>query len=120
MIKAMDAVSKGSSTKGAAEKYGVPRTTLQDHVSEYVQHGKKPGPLPYLNKEEEDLVKFVEVVADVGFGKTRKQIKAMVEQTACDIQILKKEKISDGWLDVSWNANPTLPCVKVIVQLLLG
>ena len=80
MIKAMDAVSKGSSIKGAAEKYGVPRTTLQDCVSGYVQHGKKPDPHPYLNKEEEeDLVKFVEVVADVGFGKTRKQIKAMVE-----------------------------------------
>ena len=94
----MDAVSKGSSIKGAAENYGVPRTTLQDRVSGYVQHGKKPGPLPYLNKEEEeDLVKFVEVVADVGFGKTRKQIKAMVEQTARDKQILKKEKISDGW-----------------------
>ena len=100
MIKAMDAVSKGSNIKGAAEKYGVPRTTLHDCVSGYVQHGRKPGPHPYLNKEEEEeeenLVNFVEVVADVGFGKTIKQIKAMVEQTACDKQVLKKQKISDG------------------------
>ena len=42
-------------------------------------------------------MKFVEVVADVGFGKTRKQIKAMVEKTARDKELLRKEKISDGW-----------------------
>ena len=30
----------------------------------------KPGPQPYLNRvEEEDLAKFVEVVANIGFGK---------------------------------------------------
>ena len=85
MIKAMDTVSKGSSIKGAAEKYGVPRTTLQDRVSGYVA-----GPHSYLNKEKEDLVRFVEC-------RIRKQIKAMVEQTAHDKQVLKKEKISDDW-----------------------
>ena len=82
MISAMEAVKRGSSIKRAAEEHGVPRMTLQDRVLGHVKHGKKPGQQPYLNKEEEeDLVKFVEVVADVGFGKTRKQIKAMVERT---------------------------------------
>ena len=62
-----------------------------------VEHGKKPGQEPYLNVEEEkDLAKFVEVVADIGFGKTRKQIKAMVG--------------SDGF----WNVNPSLLCERVI------
>ena len=72
--------------------------TLQDQVLGHVEHGKKPGQQPYLNKEEEkDLVKIVEVVADIGFGKTRKQIKAMVEKAARDEKVLRKEKISDGW-----------------------
>ena len=60
------------------------------------QHGKKPGPEPYLNREEEeDLVNFI--------GKSwlwkdyRKQIKAMVEQTAREKQVLRKQKISNGW-----------------------
>ena len=98
MVSAMEAVKRGSSIKRAAEEHGVPRMMLQDRVLGNVEHGKKPGQQPYLNKEEEeDLVKFVEVVADIGFGKTRKQIKAMVEKTARDKNLLRKEKISDGW-----------------------
>ena len=60
----MDAVKRGSSVKRAAEQHGVPRTTLRDRISGHVQHGKKPGPEPYLNREEEeDLVNFIEEVA---------------------------------------------------------
>ena len=49
MINAMDAVKKGSSVKKAAEEHAVPRSTLNDRITGRVQHGKKPGPLPYLN-----------------------------------------------------------------------
>jgi len=74
MLNPMDAVKKGSSIKRAAEEHGVPRTSLQDHVLGKVEHVKKPGPQPYLNREEEeDLAKFVEVVANIGFGRTRKR-----------------------------------------------
>ena len=70
MINSMEAVKKGSSIKRAAEEYAVPRTTLQDCVLGNVEHGKKQGPEPYLNVEEaKDLATFVEVVADIGFGK---------------------------------------------------
>ena len=70
MINAMEAVKKGSSIKMAAEEYAVPRTTLQDCVFGNAERGKKPGPEPYLNvEEEEDMVKFVEVVVDNGLGK---------------------------------------------------
>ena len=72
--------------------------TLQDRVLGHVEHRKKPGQQPYLNKEEEeDLAKFVKVVADIGFGNIRKQIKAMVEKTAHDKKVLRKEKINDDW-----------------------
>ena len=98
MINAIEAVKKGCSIKRAAEEHGVPRSTLHDRITGRIIHGKKPGPEPYLNKEEEkDLANFVEVVADIGFGKTKKQIKAMVEKTARDKNTLRKEKISDGW-----------------------
>ena len=98
MINAIEAVKQGCSVKRAAEEHGVPRTTLNDRISGRVMQGKKPGPEPYLNKqEEEDLANFVEVLADIGFGKTKKQIKAMVEKTARDKSTLRKEKISDGW-----------------------
>ena len=105
----MEAVKKGSSIKRAAEEYAVPRTTLQDRVLGNVEHGKKPGPEPYLNVEEEkDLASFVEVVADIGFGKTKKQIKAMIEKTACDKRLLRKDRISDGWFRRFLECQPQL------------
>ena len=93
MINAIEVVKQGCSIKRAAEEHRVPRTTLHDRISGKVMQGKKPGPEPYLNKqEEEDLANFVEVVADIGFGKTKIQIKAMVEKTARDKSTLRKEK----------------------------
>ena len=98
MVAAMNAVSKGCSVNRAAAEHGIPRTTLQDRISGKVQHGTRPGPTPYLNKSEEgNLVEFLEVVSSVGYGKTRKQVMNIVESTARDKGILKKQKISDGW-----------------------
>ena len=51
--------------------------------------------------EEEDLVNFIEEVAEVGFGKTRKPIKAMVEQTAHEKQVLRSRRSEMVGLDVS-------------------
>ena len=36
-----------------AVMYGVPKSILHDRISGRVQHGKKPGPSPYLNLTEE-------------------------------------------------------------------
>ena len=55
-----------------------------------------------------DLAKFVEVVADIGFGKTRKQIKAMVEKIACERNFLRKSYISDGWFRWFFSGASTL------------
>ena len=91
----------------------VPKTTLQDHVLGNLEYGKKPGPEPYLNVEEEkDLASFVEVVVDIGFGKTRKQIKAMVEKTARDKRLLRKDKISDGWFRQFLERQPQITLQK--------
>jgi len=99
MVNAINAVKSGRcSVKRAAEDYKVPRTTLQDRIAGRVIHGTKPGPSPYLNKEEEsELAQFVVEVSEIGYGKTRKQIKGMVEKVANEKGILKNKAISDGW-----------------------
>ena len=97
MEPAMCAVKEGYTVARAAIEHGVPRSTLQDRISGRVLHGTKPGPVPYLNQEEKDLVDFLEVVSSVGYGKTRKQVKSPVERTAREKGVLKKTKLTDGW-----------------------
>jgi len=64
-----------------------------------VIHGTKPGPPPCLNKDEEaNLAEFLEVVSDVEYGKTKKQIKHTVESAATDKGVYR---ISDGWFAAS-------------------
>ena len=54
MEAAMESALSGNmSINRAAELHGVPRTTLQDRLSGRVQHGKNPGPIPYLTTSEE-------------------------------------------------------------------
>jgi len=84
MVAAMEEVKKGCiSVKRASEQYDVSRTTLQDRLVGRVQHGVKPGPKSYLNEVEEiDLTEFLEVTFSIGYGKTRKQVEAVVETAA--------------------------------------
>ena len=73
MLAAIKAVQNGSSVSMAAVCHNVPRMTPQDRLSGRVVHGTKPGPVPYLNKDEEaNLAEFLEVVSDVGYGKTKR------------------------------------------------
>ena len=54
MLAVIKAIQNSSSVNMAAIIHGIPRMTLQDRLSGRVIHGTKPGPLPYLNKNEED------------------------------------------------------------------
>ena len=109
----MIAVKYGCSVKRAAEEHSVLRTTLDDRISGRVKHGTKPGPVPYLNQEEEkDLVDFLEVVSSVGYGKTRKQVKELVETTAREKGVLKTNKITDGWFRWFLECQPQLTLRK--------
>ena len=92
------------SIKRAALEHIVPRTTLQGRITGNVEHGNKPGGKPYLNKAEEtELANFLQVVSEIGYGKTRKQVMGIVESAVRDKEkltkqkILRKQKISDGW-----------------------
>jgi len=92
MLAAINAVQSGSSSiNKTAICHGVPRTTLQDRLSWRKIHGTKPGPAPYLNKNKEvNLSEFLEVVSDVGYGKTKKQIKRHGGVAARDKGVLRK------------------------------
>ena len=99
MIAALKAVREGEEgVNRVAALYGVPRTTLKDRLSGSVTHGVNPGPRPYLDsKEEKNLSEHLIEAAKLGYGKTRKQIKGLVETVAKEKGILKSEKVTDGW-----------------------
>ena len=80
----------------ASEKYGIPRSTLHDHISGKVEHGSKPGRGSYLSpEEEEELVSFLIKCARIGYPHTRKQVMALVQAIAKGKGI--ETTISDGW-----------------------
>ena len=80
--KAHEAVMKGEfSVSRAAEEYGVPRSTLHDHVSGRVQVGSTSGPPRYLSAlEEEEMAAFLRNCAEIGFAKSRQQVIALVQE----------------------------------------
>ena len=99
MEAALQAVKDGLGVNKAAELHGIPKTTLKDRVSGRVAQGSKSGPKSYLtDQEEKQLADYLIEVAEAGYGKTRKQVKAMVEGIAKEKGILASDKkISDGW-----------------------
>ena len=43
------------------------RSTLQDHISGRVAHGSKPGPKPYMSRQEKaQLSEFLQAFGQVG------------------------------------------------------
>ena len=97
MQKAIAAVEQGTdSIRRAAEKYGIPRSTLHDHVSGKVDLRAKPGRDPYLSlEEEEELVSFLLKCAHIGYPHTRKQVMTLVQEFVNDKGI--NTVISEGW-----------------------
>ena len=85
MAAAISAVKNGMTIKRAAEEHRVPPSTLRDRVNGRVVHGTKPGPRPYLSLDEEkELGSFLKSCANLGYGKTRRDVmqafKRMVEK----------------------------------------
>jgi hypothetical protein len=79
--RAIDAKRSGLSYRRSAAMYGIPTTTLHDHMSGKIEIGAKPGPKRYLNdEEEEELAGFLVQVAAIGYPKTKTQVLALVQQ----------------------------------------
>ena len=92
MMAALEEVKKGKySVNRIATMYGVPRSTLKDRVTGRVTHGTKPGPRPYLTRNEEEmLAQHLVQVAKIGYGKTRKQVNMIAENVAKKKGLLKR------------------------------
>ena len=84
------ALSGNMSINRAAELHGVPRTALQDRLSGRVQHGKNPGPTPYLTiNEAKELCDYLLSSTEVGYDKIRKEVKHIAEAVAKEKGVLK-------------------------------
>ena len=110
MVLAIEAVKDGKmGVNCAAREYGVPRTSLKDRLSGRVEHGRKPGPLPYLTSEEEDeLDSFLQKAAKLGCGKTKREVLLIVEKTL-EQKGNKPEKFNgEGWYHRFMQRHPKL------------
>ena len=98
----------GLSGNKAADIHGIPWSTLKDRLSGRVKHGTKPDPKPYLtNEEEAQLSTHLLAASQVGFGKTRSDVKYLVE-TYISNERCPKGPISDGWWRRFLEQNPTI------------
>ena len=110
MTAALDAVLKqGLSGNQAADVHGVPRSTLKDRLSGPVIHGINPGPKTYLTKSEEsELTGHLLTASSIGYGKTRRDVRCLVESYLKQQGTLRGGKISNGWWEKFLKRNPTL------------
>lgn len=112
MQLAMEAVKSGRlGVNEAARTYGLPFTTLKDRMRGRVVHGTNPGPRPFLDKQEEKLLTdHLVQVAQLGYGKTRKQVLNTVENVAREKGVLQadRKKLSSGWFRRFMERNPDL------------
>jgi len=51
---------------------------------------------------------FIVDVAKAGYGKTRKQIKAIAENVAVEKGTIRSKKVSNGWFNRFMDRHPTL------------
>ena len=86
----------------------MPPTTLKDRLSGRVVHGTNPGRKPYLTTEEVSLYKHLMEATQAGYGKTRKQVKSIVENLAREKGVLRASRISDGWWRIFLERQPNL------------
>lgn len=60
--------------------------------------GTKPGRVSYLcADEEQELETYLTQANEVGYGKTRRDVKAIAEKVAAEKGVLRSSHISDGW-----------------------
>ncbi len=82
----------------AADNYQVPRSTLKDRLGGRVTHGVNPGPKPHLTKDEgQGLADYLISAANIGYGKTRRDVLCLVETYLRQKESLKALSVRRGW-----------------------
>ena len=110
MLAAIEDVAEGMPQNQAADLHSVPRSTLKDRVSGRVLHGTKPGPIPYLSpNEESELASFLIDAAKIGYGRTRRDVRCLVESHLQQNRGKDESfSLSNGWWDNFMKRNPSL------------
>ena len=104
---AVKAVKGGHSQRRVAEEYGIPRSTLGDHIRGRVLPGAKSGNPKYLTDEEEaELYRFLLRCAAVGYPRSRKDMIAIV-QKACNSKG-RDVHVTHGWWEAYRKRHPDL------------
>ena len=89
--------AKELSIKGASREYNVPYSTLRDRLTGRVIDGVKNGsPTVLTDQEETDLSQYLIKCADLGVGKTRKQVMEMAYM--CIYHDPTRNKTAELWL----------------------
>ena len=100
------------SRQKASQVFGVPKTTIIDHVSGRIELTSKPGRKPVIPLEIENAVpqKVVEA-ANMGFGITKKQLKLKISRL-CKAQRIstpfKRGIPGDDWWRGFKNRHPEM------------
>ena len=115
LSKALAAIDEGFSIRKVAEMYGIPKSTLHDHVSGKVAYGSKCGPDPYLDlEEEEELANFLVRSAGIGYPHTKKQVFALVQRMLNKKGI--ETNVTNGWWERFQSRHPHIT-TRVAVPL---
>ncbi len=107
MDRALNAVvSEGDSVRRAALQYNVPKSSLGDRVSGRVAPGATSGPPKYLTTGEENEVQFLIRSAAIGYGKSRKEVIALVQSVLNSKGIAKS--VTNGWWESFCRRHPNI------------
>ena len=102
MKKAMEDVAmKNKGLRQAAREYGIPATTLKRRIDNSLPAEAKPGPTTALSKEEEDrLAKYIMTMAQMGFGLSPRDIRALAYEIAKNSE--RNHPFSNGLAERDW------------------
>ena len=81
LASAIETIKKENfSLRMAAERFGVPKSTLYNYLHRKSKIGIKPGPSSILNPDEEaKLVQYAIHMTEIGYGQTKQQLQYLVK-----------------------------------------
>ena len=98
---ALNAVkSQGMSIRGAATKYGIPATTLHDHVSGKSKRIHSGAPTILTPSEEKEIVTACQVMQDLAFPLTKEFMSVVIRDYLRDAG--RGDRFTDGIPGRDW------------------
>ncbi len=110
MLQAMQAVKEGRmGVNCAALEHGVPKSTMKDRISGRVKNGSRSGPPSYLSEDmEKELVTLLIEASRKGYGKTKREVLAILRNTISKKGQCVEEFWGKGWWHRFMQQHPTL------------